>query len=277
MRFTKMQGVGNDYVFVDGFRDALPAELPELARRISARHHGVGGDGLIALEPAEQADFGMRIFNADGSEAEMCGNGLRCAFKYLRDRGVLTGERALAHTGAGLLEVRLVARGPDADIVGVHLGRPRLEAEPARRAGADPRRVPLEAEGRRFEAACVSVGNPHAVIFLEEPLATFDVARYGPRIERHAFFPERTNVEFARCQGRHEVTQRTWERGSGETAACGTGACAVVVAGCLTGRLESPVTVHLRGGDLRIEWPGENEAVYLEGPAVEVFEGEWRL
>jgi diaminopimelate epimerase len=276
IRFTKMHGAGNDYVFLDAFRGRVPPDLPELARRISARRFGAGGDGLIVLEPDERADFGMRMFNADGSEGEMCGNGLRCAFKYLRDRGILSGDHARARTGAGILEVRLVESGPEADIVGVHLGPPCLDPGPAERAGADPRRVPLETEGRRFEAVCISVGNPHAVIFLEEPLEAFDVARYGSRIEHDALFPERTNVEFARCEGRHEVAQRTWERGSGETLACGTGACAVAVAGCLTERLQSPVTVHLRGGVLKIAWPGEGEGIYLEGPAEEVYEGEWR-
>jgi len=275
MRFTKMHGAGNDYVLVDGFRGELPVDLPGLARRISDRRFGVGGDGLIAIEPGTDVDFRMRIFNADGSEAEICGNGLRCAFKYLRDRDRIRGDRAVARTGAGRAELRLVEAGEAADTIGVKMGRPRLDPRPAAAAGSSPLGVPLTIEGRRFEATCVWLGNPHAVVFLNGPVADFEVERYGPAIEHHAFFPERTNVEFVEPLGPGEVNQRTWERGSGETLACGSGACATVVGGRLTGRLEAEVDVHLKGGDLRIHWPGEGRSVHLVGPAVEVFEGEW--
>jgi len=275
MRFTKMHGAGNDFVLVDGFRGELPLALPDLARRLCDRRLGVGGDGLIAVEPGADADFHMRVFNADGSEAETCGNGLRCAFKYLRDRDRIRGDRAVARTVAGRFELRLVATGETVEAIGVEMGRPRLDPRPGEAAGSSSASVPLTVEGRRFEAVCVWMGNPHAVVFLNGSVADFEVERYGPAIEHHPFFPDRTNVEFVQPLGRREVNQRTWERGSGETLACGSGACATVVGGCLTGRLEAEVDVHLRGGDLRIHWPGEGRPVHMVGPAVEVFEGRW--
>lgn len=271
MQFTKMHGAGNDYVFLDGFRDALPADPGRLARRMANRRFGVGADGLILLEPDPRADFRMRIFNADGSEAEMCGNGLRCAYKYLLDRGRVRGERARARTGAGDREVCRVRRASEGDTIGVWMGEPR----PSPVGDDDFRCVPIEAGGRRFEAVCVDVGNPHAVVFLEESVAAFAVDRFGPALERHPRFPDRVNVEFAERTGPREVTQRTWERGSGETLACGTGACAVAAAGRWTDRLDCPVTVRLRGGELTIDWRGEGNPIYMEGPAQEVFTGEW--
>ena len=277
MRFTKMHGLGNDYIFIDGFRDAVPGDLQAVARRISDRRFGVGGDGLIVVEDDASADFRMRIFNADGSLAEMCGNGLRCAFKYLRDRRRISGDRAAARTEAGILEISLRRPSTAVEIIRVDMGIPRLVAGTDLRAdvSCEPLRLPIQVEDRRFEAVCVSLGNPHAVIFLDRDVGSYPVHRYGPLIERHPWFPNRINVEFVQCKGKNELILRTWERGSGETFACGTGACASVVAGNLTGRVASSATVHLKGGDLYVEWEGEGRPVILEGPAEEVFSGEW--
>ncbi len=277
MRFTKMHGLGNDYILIDGFRDDVPDDPQAVARRISHRRFGVGGDGLIVVEADASADFRMRIFNADGFEAEMCGNGMRCAFKYLRDRGRISGDRAAARTGAGILQVSLRRTSARAETIGVNMGIPRLDPVSDLRddVSSDPLRLPIQAEDRRFEAVCVSIGNPHVVLFLDEAVGSFPVRRYGPLIERHPWFPNRINVEFVQCVGKNELNLRTWERGSGETFACGTGACASVVAGGLTGRVESPATVHVKGGDLVVEWEGEGRPVILEGPAEEVFSGEW--
>jgi len=277
MRFTKMHGAGNDYIFLNGFKAGLPEDLRNLARRISNRRLGVGGDGLIVLEPDDSADFRMRIFNADGSEAEMCGNGLRCAFKYLHDRSLVSGDRGVARTGAGLLDVSIVRRTASADIIRVNMGPPQPGPGPdyIRCVTDDALRLPLRVEDRMFEVAFVSVGNPHIVLFLDEAVESFPVEHHGPLLEHHPVFPDRTNVDFVQYVGRNEVIQRTWERGSGETHACGTGACATLVAGSRIGRLESPTTVHFRGGDLTVTWQGGVHPVFLEGPAEEVYSGEW--
>lgn len=277
MKFTKMHGAGNDYVYVDGFRETV-ADPAALAREISDRHFGVGGDGLILILPSNRADVRMRIFNADGSEAEMCGNGLRCVAKYAFDHGLVERTAITVETGAGLLPLEMFTNAAGrVDRVRVNMGRPRLSrAELPMTGPADERVVelPLEILDRAFRVTCVSMGNPHCVIYVDD-VAGFPVERYGPVIEHHPLFPRRTNVEFVQVIGPGEVRQRTWERGAGETLACGTGSAAVTVAGLLTGRTGQTLLNHLAGGDLEMAWDGEGE-VFMTGPAVEVFSGEYQ-
>lgn len=276
MKFTKMHGAGNDYVYVDCFEESLPEPPEQLARQISDRRFGVGGDGLILICPSEIADVRMRMFNADGSEAEMCGNGIRCVAKYAHDHGIHTHSPMRIETGAGVLEVELQIVDGRAEQVRVNMGQPILEPEqiPTRFQGESVIRAPLDVAGRKFEVTCVSMGNPHCVIFVDE-LSDDLVLQLGPRIERHEMFPARVNVEFVRVISPSEVQQRTWERGSGETFACGTGASAVCVAGVLCGLTERRIVNHLLGGDLVLEWDAETNQVFKTGPAVEVFSGTW--
>ncbi len=277
MKFTKMHGAGNDYVYVDGFSENI-ADPVELARAVSDRHFGIGGDGLILILPSERADVRMRIFNADGSEAEMCGNGLRCVAKYAHDHGLVQGRSLTVETGAGLLPVEMFINAAGwVDRVRVNMGRPRLtRAEIPMTGSADERVIDfrLTVLDRTFRISCVSMGNPHCVIFVDD-VNTFPVATFGPIIENHPLFPRRTNVEFVEVLSAQEVRQRTWERGAGETLACGTGASAVTVAGLLTGRTGKQLLNHLAGGDLEMAWDGAGE-VFMTGPAVEVFTGEYR-
>jgi diaminopimelate epimerase len=276
MRFTKMHGAGNDYVYIDCFVQAAPADLPGLARRISDRRFGVGGDGLILIRPSQQADARMQMFNADGSEAEMCGNGIRCVAKYVYDHGLCRRGQLRIETGAGVLEVRVETDGGLVRRVQVDMGEPILEPAriPTTLPGTPVVDSPLEIAGRRLNVTCVSMGNPHCVIFV--PKATDElVLGLGPQIETAPYFPARVNVEFVEVIGPGEVRQRTWERGSGETWACGTGASAVCVAGVLTGRTDRSVLNHLRGGDLILQWNAADNHVYMTGPAEEVFQGEW--
>jgi len=276
MRFTKMQGIGNDYIYVDCF-DAAPADPAALARRISDRHFGVGGDGLILILPSEQADVRMRIFNADGSEAQMCGNGIRCLAKYAYEHGLARKNPMRVQTGAGIKEVALAIRADGrVESATVDMGEPIFEPDriPVRLNGADVLALPLEAGGRKFTAVCLSMGNPHAVIFTDDVDAV-PLGELGPAIENDEHFPQRVNVHFAQVLRRDEIRMHTWERGSGRTLACGTGACAACVAAARTGRADRRVIVHLPGGDLRIEWREDDNHVYMTGPAQEVFTGDW--
>jgi len=277
MRFTKMQGIGNDYVYVNCFTEPLPIDPAALARRIADRHFGVGGDGLILICPSDNgADARMRMFNADGSESEMCGNGLRCVAKYVYDHGIKRAESLRIQTGRGILAVELEPKGGKVARVRVNMGQPILEAAkiPTKLPGNPPLDVPLTVGGQTLQVTSVSMGNPHCVTFVER--ATDELVHgLGPKIEQHAMFPARVNVEFIEIVSPTEVRQRTWERGSGETLACGTGASAVCVAGVLTGRTHRKIVNHLRGGDLELEWREADNNVYMTGPAVEVFSGEW--
>ncbi len=278
MRFTKMHGAGNDYVYVNCFQEKVPGDIEDLAKRISDRRFGVGGDGLILILPSDKADARMRMFNADGSESEMCGNGIRCVAKYVYDHGIAAKDRLKIETGAGVLELQLEARNGKVEQVTVDMGEPRLLAEtiPTTLAptGAQVVHVPLQIGGVALHVTCVSMGNPHCVIFVPE--ATDDlVLRIGPMIEMDHRFPKRTNVEFVEVLARGEVRQRTWERGSGETWACGTGASAVCVAGVLTGATDREILNHLTGGDLRLRWDASSNHVFMTGPATEVFHGDW--
>jgi diaminopimelate epimerase len=276
MKFTKMHGIGNDYVYINTFDQKPPADPARLAIAISDRHFGVGSDGLILIGPSQRADAQMRMFNADGSESEMCGNGVRCVAKYVYDHGIARKSRLAIETGRGVLTLDLEIDGSKARRVRVDMGAPILQASdiPTRLAGNPPVNVPLEVGGQRLEVTAVSTGNPHAVVYVED-VERFPVAVLGPALEHHPAFPRRVNAHFVTVLAPREVRMRTWERGSGITLACGTGACAVCVAGVLTGRTEPKILAHLPGGDLELEWPGADQSVFMTGPATEVFTGEW--
>lgn len=276
MKFTKMHGAGNDYVYINGFIEKIdnPAGL---AQQISDRHFGIGADGLILILPSAVADVRMRMFNIDGSEGAMCGNGIRCVAKYAYDHGLVDRLNMTVETGAGILSLILFIDSSGlVNRVQVDMGVPRLtrgEIPMAGRAAETAVAIPLEIDNRQFEITCVSMGNPHAVVFVTD-VEKFPVTEIGPQIENHPWFSDRVNVEFVQIVNPAEVIQRTWERGSGETFACGTGASAVTVAGVLTGRTERKIINHLRGGDLELEWLESGE-VLMTGPAVEVFHGEF--
>ncbi len=277
LQFIKMHGAGNDYVYLDCFRQPLSAEVSTLARAISDRHTGVGGDGLVLIGPSERAPVRMRMFNADGSEAEMCGNALRCVVKYAVESGLASGDEFAVETGAGLLKVTVVEhQGPAVTQVRVNMGAPILSGPeiPTTLPGSPPLNVPLTVGGREFPVTCVSMGNPHCITFVED-LTDDWVLQIGPQLEVHPAFPRRVNAEFVQIVSPREFRMRVWERGSGETMACGTGACAAAVAGVLTGQLERQCVGHLRGGDLVLEWTSGGD-VLMTGPAVEVFRGCWR-
>lgn len=275
MKFTKMQGAGNDYVYVNCFEENLnnPAEV---ARKVSNRNFGIGSDGLILIMPSSVADVRMRMFNSDGSESEMCGNGIRCVAKYAFDHGIVNKKEITAETGAGILTLQLITGGDGkVERVRVNMGKPRLTRAEIPMIGDGAARVvdePLNILHSTFRITCVSMGNPHCVIFVDD-VENFPVEKYGPLIENNELFPRRTNVEFVQVISPTEVRQRTWERGAGETLACGTGASAVTVAGVLNNRTERRIINHLSGGDLEMEWP-EDGPVFMTGPAVEVFRGE---
>lgn len=275
MKFTKMQGAGNDYVYVNCFDERVD-DPAAIAQKVSNRNFGIGSDGLILIMPSSVADVRMRMFNSDGSESEMCGNGIRCVAKYAYDHGIVTRKEITAETGAGILTLQLFTNAADkVDKVRVNMGEPRLNRPEIPMLGDGPERVvdePLNILHSTFKITCVSMGNPHCVIFVDD-VENFPVDKYGPLIENHELFPRRTNVEFVQIISRTEVRQRTWERGAGETLACGTGASAVTVACVLNGLTERAIVNHLSGGDLEMEWP-ENGPVFMTGPAVEVFNGE---
>ena len=276
MRFTKMQGAGNDYIYVDCFAQPVPERPPELARAVSDRHFGVGGDGLVLICPSENVDAEMRMFNADGSASEMCGNAIRCVAKYLYDHNIAKRKTLKIESAGQVFTLELSVTDALVDRVRVDMGEPILEAEqiPTTLAGNPVADVSLTLPDRDLQVTCVSMGNPHCVTFVDE-ITDELVHSVGPRIEHDAHFPNRVNVEFVEVLSRQELRQRTWERGSGETLACGTGASAACVAGVLTGRTERRVLIHLLGGDLELEWNEADNHVYKTGPAVEVFSGNW--
>lgn len=280
MKFTKMHGAGNDYLYVDCFSQEIPSNAAEIAQQVSHRHFGVGGDGIIFICRSEIADVRMQMHNADGSQAEMCGNGIRCLAKYAYDHGLAKKKEMRVETGAGVLSLSLHVNQLDlVEEVTVDMGRPILEASKVPTTLLETGSVinhAVEFAGHKFEATCVSMGNPHCVIFV--PKATDDlVLGVGPIIESDPRFPNRINVEFVEVISGTEVRQRTWERGSGETWACGTGASAVCVAGVLTGRTERKIRNHLLGGDLVLHWDETTDHVMMTGGAVEVFQGDWPL
>ncbi len=276
MRFAKLQGAGNDYIYVNGLEETV-ADPAALARRISDRHFGVGADGLILVLPAEaDGDVRMRMFNADGSEGEMCGNGVRCLAKFARERGLAGADVVRVETRAGLREVHLFRDGGRIVRGSASMGRPILAPAdiPVKVQGDRAVDVPITAGGRRLTMTCVSMGNPHAVFYVDD-VAAWPLETLGPEIERHAMFPRGINVHVVQVLGPEEVRARTWERGSGLTLACGTGASAVCVAGVLTGRTGRRLLAHVPGGDLEMTWPDDAAEVTLTGPVAEVFTGEW--
>ncbi len=276
MRFTKMHGLGNDYLYINCFEEQV-SDPVSLSVAMSDRHTGVGADGIILVLPSDRADFRMRMFNADGSEAETCGNGIRCFAKYVHDRKMTPkGDRLSIETGAGLTEVELQTQNGEVHSVRVNMGRPRfLRREIPLDGPPDSKCIEeeIQVDGKGFEVTCLSVGNPHAVIFVER-VDEVPLTDLGPQIEKQPLFPNRVNVEFVEVQDRENLKMRVWERGSGITLACGTGACASAVAAMVTGRAERRVKVHLALGALEIEW-AEDETIYMTGPAAEVFSGEW--
>jgi diaminopimelate epimerase len=262
---AKLHGTGNDFVLVEERPGFGPEEAREISSSICERRAGVGADGMILLGPSKEADARFVLFNPDGSRAEVSGNGLRCAAKFLADRGRIRGEVVRLETDGGVREARVArARGEVVEAT-VEMGTPLFEGE----------EIEISAHDRSFRADAISLSNPHAVVFLDEPLESFAVDRYGPAIERHPRFPDRVNVHFARACGRDALEIRTWERGAGETLSCGSGACAAAAAAIRRGLARGPVVVHARGGDLNVAWDGRG-SVELAGPVAEVFTGLWR-
>jgi diaminopimelate epimerase len=281
MKFTKMHGIGNDYVYINGFSEKV-ADPVNMARIISDRHMGVGSDGLILILPSKKADVRMRMFNADGSEAEMCGNGVRCVAKYSFDYGLSKSNPMKVETGRGVLTLALETHGGKVELVTVNMGEPILSLPEipvdrnkiAQGSSKHEYRISAAQSNELLDMTFVSMGNPHAVVFTSN-LQAVELPRIGPIIENHKAFPRRINAHWVQVHSKSEVTMRTWERGSGVTLACGTGACAVCVAGVLTGRTERRILAHLPGGDLNLEWCESDNCVHMTGPATEVFSGEW--
>ncbi len=284
MKFTKMHGCGNDYIYINGFTEQVPQqEKSELVRAISDRHFGIGSDGAIFINPSSEADFEMEMYNADGSRAEMCGNGIRCVAKFVYDKG-MTRKKHISIISAGKIKyLDLMLANGQVSRVRVNMGSPVLEPElipvvmePSVQSDEIPSRVvdePLVVDGREYRMTCVSMGNPHAVIFAEN-VAGLDLKAIGPSFENHERFPRKTNTEFVEVMDPSHIFMRVWERGSGETLACGTGACAAAVACILNGLTEDQINVRLLGGELQIEWDRESNLIYMTGPATTVFEGE---
>ena len=276
LAFTKMEGCGNDYVYVNGFTQSVPEEeKPALVRRLSDRHFGIGGDGVIFINPAKEADFEMEMWNADGTRSEMCGNGIRCVARYVYDFG-LTDQKEFSIVSAGKVKyMTLYEQDGQISAVRVNMGQPILEADqiPVRADHSPVINVPIEVQGKEYRMTCVSMGNPHAVVFVDST-EDFPLEQVGPYFENHPCFPNRTNTEFVQVIDRGRVRMRVWERGTGETLACGTGCCATAVACVLNGLTDNAITVEVLGGELRIEWDREKDLVWMTGPATVVFSGE---
>ena len=273
MKFTKMQGLGNDYVYMDAIHQKVDNKA-SLARFVSDRHFGVGADGLILICKSDVADFKMRMFNADGTEAEMCGNGIRCVGKYVYDKGFTDKTTITIETFAGIKILELHTKNGKVETVKVDMGEPILDPNeiPVISAEEPVKNLELEAEGKKFKFSCVSMGNPHAITEVED-LQNFDVEKYGKVLELNKVFPFKANIEFVQIIDKKHIKMRVWERGTGETLACGTGACGVAVACFLKGKTERNVELELLGGKLNIEWNEKDNHVYMTGPAVTVFEG----
>ncbi len=278
MKFTKMHGIGNDYVYVDCTQKQI--ENPEaVSRYVSDRHFGIGSDGLILIKSSEKADFQMDMYNADGSRAEMCGNGIRCVAKYVYDYGLTDKTEISIETLAGIKYLQLTVKDKKVEKVRVNMGEPVLEPWliPVQAKRSRVVAEPIEVRGRTWKMTCVSMGNPHAVVFIDEPVKEFPLETYGASFEHHERFPKRINTEFVRVLNDHELEMRVWERGAAETLACGTGACATGVAAVLNGYCGRQITIHLAGGDLEIEWSERDNCVYMTGAATTVFDGEIAL
>ena len=303
MKFTKMHGCGNDYIYVNGFTEKISQEeKPELVQRLSDRHFGIGGDGAIFINPSDEADFEMEMYNADGSRAEMCGNGIRCVAKYVYDKG-MTDKTDISVISCGKIKyLQLFLKEGKVDSVRVNMGAPELQAgqipvivsggkndtgfdyesDTVREKENNVDEIekesvidePITVQGKEYKMTCVSMGNPHAVVFMDD-VTNLQIEKIGPYFENHERFPNRINTEFVKVLDRKTVQMRVWERGTGETLACGTGCCATVVACVLNGLTDDTVTVKLLGGEIEITWDREADLVYMTGPAVTVFEGEW--
>lgn len=277
MKFTKMHGCGNDYVYVDGARETILAERKsEVVKFLSDRHFGIGGDGVIFINPSDVADFEMEMYNMDGSRSEMCGNGIRCVGKYVYDHG-LTQKTSLTIVSCGKIKyLDLTVEDGKVTKVRVNMGSPILEAAeiPVVAEQSPVVDAPITVDGKEYRMTCVSMGNPHAVVYVDEMIDDETMAKTGPLFEHHDRFPRRVNTEFVKVLSRERAQMRVWERGTGETLACGTGACAVTVASILNGLTEDRITVELSGGNLEIFWDRKENVVYMTGPATTVFEGE---
>ena len=275
LQFTKMHGLGNDYVYMDAINQKIE-NRSELAKFVSDRHFGIGSDGLILICPSEKADFRMQMFNQDGSEAEMCGNGIRCVGKFVYDKGLTKKETITVETLAGIKTLVMTAKNGKIETARVDMGEPILEPEkiPVISNENPVKNLKLEVENKDFTFTCVSMGNPHAVTFIKEDVNKFDICKYGAKLEVTKAFPKKANIEFINVIDDKTLKMRVWERGAGETLACGTGACAVTVSAILNGYTKRAVTVHLLGGDLKIEWNKNDNHVYMTGPATTVFEGK---
>ena len=283
MKFTKMHGIGNDYVYVNCFKEQV-VNPSEIAKKVSDRHFGIGSDGLILIKPSDVADFEMDMYNADGSQGAMCGNGIRCVAKYVYDYGLTDKTRIHVATKSGIKVLDLTVKDGKVQEVCVDMGAPILKPDEipvdvqAAEAAGEERLVnwPIQVNGAPYHMTCVSMGNPHCIVPVEDP-GRLVIEEIGPKFENHPAFPDRVNTEFIRVLDRKTVEMRVWERGSGETLACGTGACAVAVACILNGWIEDEVTVKLLGGPLRIFWDREKNTVFMTGPATVVFDGEITL
>ena len=277
MKFTKMHGIGNDYVYVNCFKETV--EHPsEMAIKVSDRHFGIGSDGLILIKPSEVADGKMEMYNADGSQGAMCGNGIRCVAKYMYDYGITDKTSISVETKSGIKYLDLTIKYGKVDTVKVNMGTPILKAVdiPVRSEKEQVIDEPVMVDGKEWKITCVSMGNPHAITYIDD-VKNLEIEKIGPKFENHEIFPDRVNTEFVKVLYRNTVEMRVWERGSGETLACGTGACAVAVASILNGYTEDEVTVKLLGGDLKIYWDRKENLVYMTGPAEVVFDGEIKL
>ena len=273
MKFTKMHGLGNDYVYVNCFEEKID-NPPAVARFVSDRHFGIGSDGLIMINPSKTADFEMEMYNADGSRGEMCGNGIRCVAKYVYDYGLTDKTQISVETLGGIKYLDLTVEDGKVSLVKVDMGKPELEADliPIISEREQVIDEPIEVDGKEYHKTGVSMGNPHAVIYVDD-VKGLDLEKIGSKFENHERFPKRINTEFVHCIDRQTVEMRVWERGSGETLACGTGACAVAVSSILNNLTDTQVTVKLLGGDLQIEWDREKDRVFMTGPATVVFDG----
>ena len=278
MKFTKMQGIGNDYIYVNCFEEKI--ENPsKLSIKLSDRHFGIGSDGIILIEPSDKADCRMDIYNADGSQAMMCGNGIRCVGKYVYDRGIIKKDVIKVDTMSGIKTLFLQIEDGKVKYVTVDMGKPELNAENIPVNHNNKEQVisePITVDGKEYNITCVSMGNPHCIMFVDN-VNKIEIEKIGPKFEHNSIFPNRANIEFVEVLNKNEVNMRVWERGSGETWACGTGACATAVACAVNGKTNRRVKVHLKGGDLNIDWEKDSDSVFMQGPAEFVFDGTVQL
>ncbi|MCR5419847.1 MAG: diaminopimelate epimerase [Lachnospiraceae bacterium] len=275
MRFTKMHGCGNDYVYINGFEEKIPADKKrDFVIHASDRHFGIGSDGVIFINPSDMADFEMEMYNADGSRAEMCGNGIRCVAKYVFDKGMTDKTEITIESFQRIRPVTIIPKAGKAELIRVDMGVPELKPEniPVKSRKDIVVNEAINVLGKEYRMTCVSMGNPHAVVFMDPK--ELEIEKIGPFFENHAIFPNRTNTEFVRVEDKNNVYMRVWERGTGETLACGTGCCATAVACVLNGKTDRRVTVHVLGGDIEVEWNEEDGHIYMTGPGTTVFEGE---